>query len=217
LKYESIIFLDFDGTVTSEETLSGALMRVIPKEQMLKVNSDMRAGRLKLNEVLHMAFDSMPADSIGPMLEYYRSVPLREGFDDFLDLTDRKGIPVVLLSGGLEPFVKEILGDRFDRFLAVHCVGVDTSDGFMKLMPPDEGDGYLMRKDNVMRQYDYDSAIAIGDGITDVAMAMGSDICFARDDLARHLAHEGMRFYMWDDFFDINEYLEQMLEDAETE
>ena len=65
------------------------------------------------------------------MLEYYRSVPLREGFDDFLDLTDRKGIPVVLLSGGLEPFVKEILGDRFDRFLAVHCVGVDTSDGFM--------------------------------------------------------------------------------------
>jgi 2-hydroxy-3-keto-5-methylthiopentenyl-1-phosphate phosphatase len=209
MQNKKIIFLDFDGTITSEETLSGALMRVIPKDQLMDANKKMKDGELSLVDALHMAFDSLPTDNIPKMIEYYRSVPLREGFPEFLDLADSLEIPIVLLSGGLEPFVSAILEPYKDRFLDMYYVDIDTSGGFMKLCPEHEGDGYLMKKDEVMAAYDADCRIAIGDGITDGTMAMNSDICFARDDLARMLAKAGMKFFMWDDFRDISARLEE--------
>ncbi len=210
MQNKMIIFLDFDGTITSEETLTGALMHVIPKEQLYDADQKMKNGELSLVKALHMAFDTLPADNIPKMLEYYRSVPLRDGFAEFMDLADSMEIPVVLLSGGLEPFVNAVLEPYKDRFLDMYYVDIDTSDGFMKLCPEHEGDGYLMKKDEVMAAYDAECVISIGDGITDGTMAMKSDVCFARDDLARMLAHAGARFYMWDDFTDISAKLEEM-------
>ncbi|MGI6203662.1 MAG: HAD-IB family phosphatase [Anaerovoracaceae bacterium] len=203
MKYENIIFLDFDGTVTCEETLSGAMMRVIPASVMAEYSKKLRNREISLTETLHAAFDTMDSEKLGIMLDYYSKVPLRDHFGEFLDLAEKLGIPVVLLSGGLEPFVEATIKPFRDKFLDVYYVKVDMSGGKMKLISDHEGDGYLLMKDEVMKNYDYDHAIAVGDGITDVEMAKASDLVFARDDLAKAMDAAGGEYVPWEDFGDI--------------
>lgn len=188
------------------------MLRVIPASVMADYSEKLRKKEISLTETLHMAFDTMDSEKLGIMLDYYSKVPLRAHFGEFLDLARELGIPVVLLSGGLEPFVEATIKPYRDKFLDVYYVKVDTSGGKIKLISDHEGDGYLLMKDEVMKNYDYEHAIAVGDGITDIAMAHASDLVFARDHLAKALTEAGEDFVPWEDFGDIIAELKKRFE-----
>ena len=112
VKGKRIVFVDFDGTVTQEETLIGALMSVIPdilsKEKFEKVGSSMRTGDMTLSEGIHSLFDGMDASAFETMKAYMDTVDFRPGFIDFLESMKRQEVPVVLLSGGLETLILRV-------------------------------------------------------------------------------------------------------------
>ncbi|WP_051188705.1 hypothetical protein [[Leptolyngbya] sp. PCC 7376] len=61
-----------------------------------------------------------------------------------------------------------------------------------------------------MKKYQYEKAIAIGDGLTDINMALKADLIFARKHLRNYLDQEGKTNYVaWEAFDDICQYLEQ--------
>lgn len=208
--YEKILFVDFDGTVTSEETLEGILKRFTDPEEYARGEKKFRDGQIGLPELLTYAFSTIPWSRMEEIREYVRSVKIRPGFDALLDTAEAMGIPVVIISGGLRTYVEDIIEPYRDKLLDVYSIDADCQDGHIRLLPEFRSDRELMNKTSVMKRYDYRESICIGDGYTDIIMAMASDIVFARDVLAAYLTKEKRPFYSWNDFFDVEKVLKDL-------
>ena len=205
--YDTILFLDFDGTITSEETLEGSMRLAIDPAIYEGKNRELIEGKFTLAEVLQMGFSTIPSYKYDAIMDYVRKVPIRKGFRDLILAMEELGIPVVVISGGLKPYVMEKLGPFQDRLLGIHSVDLDYSGDFMRLLPEYEEDGELMQKTLVMDQYDYKRAICVGDSMTDVGMAKACQLVFARDLLAKLLDKDGVAYVPWNNFHDIKDYI----------
>ncbi len=205
--YDRILFLDFDGTITSEETLEGSMRLTIDPALYQEKQRDMLDGKITLGQALHMGFETIPSEKLPLIMEYVRGVPVRPGFDELLAAMESVNIPVVVISGGLRPCIEEKLAPYRSRLLGVHSVDLDVSGPFMRLISGYEASGDLLEKTLVMKQYDYKTAICAGDSFTDIRMAMASQLVFARDNLAKVLDQKGAPYVPWEDFFDVRDYI----------
>lgn len=203
MKYDRIIFVDFDGTITSEETMEGSLKLCVDPKLYSEKEQEMKNGGWTVAELLHYAFSNIPSSCMPKIMDYVRSVPIRPGFGKFLDTANELNIPVVILSGGLEPYITEKLAPYRDRLLDVYAVSVDLSGPTIGIRSDYEEGGELVAKAKIMAGYDYDWAACIGDHYTDVKMAAASSLVFARDLLAAILSKQGKEFVPWEDFYDV--------------
>ncbi len=201
--YDTVLFLDFDGTITSEETLEGSMQLCIDPSIYEDEKRALEAGERSLADTLHLAFSIIPSGDMDAILDYVDQVPLRPGFEELLDLANDLAIPVVVISGGLKNYIERKLAPYKDKILALHGVEVDLSGEFIKLKSAYETEGELMQKTLIMEQYDYGKAISVGDNITDYRMALASDRVFARDTLAKILEKDKIPYTSWEDFYDV--------------
>lgn len=207
--YDKILFVDFDGTITSEDTLEGALESVISKELIADKTKEMLAGRMTLSQVVKEGFATIPSEKFPTMMAYLEPVPLRPGFPELLTEAETRGIPVVVISGGLRPMVESKIGAYSSKLLGMHSVELDLSGSHMKLVSDYDDGTELLAKTKIMKQYEYQHALCIGDSYTDVNMAVGSDVVFARDRLAKILDQKGVDYVPFEDFFDVIKWLKE--------
>lgn len=200
---DTIFFVDFDGTVTTEETMVGAVRRIAPPALVEAYSNRMMSGELTLSAGLKEAFGQVPSNQLPRILEYIETVPVRPGFEAFLEAAEAAGFPVVILSGGLRPSVEAKLAPWRGRLLDIHAVELDTSGPNMRLVSPYDDGVELMAKRQVMAKYRYRRAACIGDSYTDIRMAEQANVVFARDQLAKILTQQGRPFLPWVDFHDI--------------
>lgn len=197
--------MDFDGTITAEDTLDGCMRRTIDPVVYDVKHNEMLSGKITLSQAIHMAFGMIPSSRFSEMMEYVRGVPIRKGFDDLLAAMKEQGTPVVVVSGGLKPYVEEKLAPYRDRLLDIHSVELDLSDRYMRLVSEYEECGDLLQKTLVMSRYDYKTAICVGDSHSDVRMAKASQLVFARDLLAKLLEKQGVHYIPWSDFYEVRD------------
>ena len=209
--YDTIAFVDFDGTITMEDTLEGAIRLFASPEEFHSVKGKLVRGEMTLSQVVRYAFDGAPSSRLERMLDYVKGVALRPGFPEFLDEMDKREIPVVVISGGVRQFVELRLAPWRGRLLGVHAVDLDTSGPGMKLVSPYDDGNELLKKTDVMALYDYRHAIGIGDSFTDMKMSLAVDTIFARDVLAAYLQKMGRQFLQYDTFFDVIEAVRNSL------
>lgn len=201
--YKTIVFVDFDGTITMEDTLVGAIRLFADPEEFQLYSKKLAHGEMTLSQVVRYAFDGAPADRLGQMLEYIETVPLRPGFSAFLDEMERREIPVVVISGGVRQFVERKLAPYRSRLLGLHAVDLDVSGSEMHLISQyDDGDE-LLKKTDVMALYSYEHSVGIGDSFTDRKMGLAVDTIFARDILAQYLQKLGKPYLPYEDFYDV--------------
>lgn len=206
--YRTIAFVDFDGTITMEDTLEGAVRLFAGEEEYRAVRQKLAAGEMTLSQVVRYAFDGASSGRLPRMLEYVDRVEMRPGFPEFLREMERRGVPVVVISGGIRQFVERRLAPFRSRLLGVHAVDLDVSGPGMRLISPyDDGDE-LLKKTDVMALYAYEQAIGVGDSFTDRKMALAVDTIFARDELARYLGKLGRPYIPYEDFYDVIRSLE---------
>lgn len=205
-KVKRIIFCDFDGTITVEETFVAVLKKFAP-ELSAKLIPEMYAQRLTLREGVREILQSIPSSSYAEILEFTRLQPTRPGFLELLDFLDFQGVPLVVVSGGLRGMVEIVLGGTQQRVRAIHAVDVDTSGTLLKVHSDYEGETELVAKVQVMAEYPADEKIAIGDSITDLNMGLEASLVFARDRLAEYLNQHQKPYIPWNDFSEIRDYL----------
>jgi 2-hydroxy-3-keto-5-methylthiopentenyl-1-phosphate phosphatase len=202
------LFIDFDGTISSEETLSGALRLMNPPD-LKATTKRMLAEEITLREGIHELFGKVPSSRFGEIEAYYKSVPLRAGFGELLEYCGTANIRVVIISGGLRQMVEMKLAPFMRHITAIHSVYVDLSAQTMRLVSDFEDDREIMSKTAVMACYTYDKCACIGDGYTDFRMAAQSGLVFARDQLAEYLDSQKRPYHRWNDFFDVLEVLKK--------
>jgi 2-hydroxy-3-keto-5-methylthiopentenyl-1-phosphate phosphatase len=203
-----IVFCDFDGTITTEETFV-ALLRQFAPDLADRLMAEMYAQRLTLRDGVRQLLESIPSAKYPEFIEFAKPKTIRPGFPEFLDFLDRHQVPFVLISGGVKVVVDTVLGDLTQRMAGIHAVELDTSGPYLKPISQFEGGTELVAKVDVIAQYPCDEAIAIGDSITDLNMALSVPVVFARDRLAVYLQEAATPYISWEDFHDIRQNLAQ--------
>jgi 2-hydroxy-3-keto-5-methylthiopentenyl-1-phosphate phosphatase len=209
-----IVFCDFDGTITVEETFVAVLKKFSPQLSAILI-PEIYAKRLTLREGVRQILESIPSKCYPEIIEFTRHQAIRPGFQEFLDFLDERKIPFVVVSGGLRGMVEAVLGDFAKRTMAIYAIDVDTNGSHLIVHSEFEGDTELMAKVQVIEKYIFSSgsldtslqAIAIGDSITDLNMGLYAHAVFARDRLCQYLDEYQKSYVHWNDFFDIKEYL----------
>ena len=204
---KTMIFCDFDGTITTEETFVGSLTAISRKEDLLEWFGKFRRKEITLRTCTETLFSLVPSSRYQEIADYAATVQVRPGFSEFLDAAAEKGFPVVVISGGIRRMQEEILRPYRDRIQAFYSCELDTSGPYMRFYSEYASGEENMSKERIMGLYDYERAICVGDQVTDIHMAEHSDIVFARDSLAEHLRLQQRDFYPWETFGDVTAVL----------
>lgn len=204
---KTAVFCDFDGTITSKETLSGMVSHLVP-DRWKEILPEMLARRMTLREGVKTLVESIPTKRYGEVIDFVMAVPIRPGLEELLDFLDSRGVPLVVISGGLRGMVEARLGTLTKRVHDIYAVDTDLGGEYIRVSSTHEGETELMDKPRIISEYGAEQVIAIGDGFTDINMAQVSDLVFARDALAQILHKTGKEFIPWNDFHDIRRELE---------
>lgn len=204
----SIIFCDFDGTITAEETFVGMLKEFAP-EMAAEIMPLLYRREMTLREGVRKMLESIPSRCYPEIIEFSRTKKIRSGFVEFLDFLKTQGVPFVLVSGGVRVMVETVLGDLSSKIDSIYAVDLETSGAYFKVHSEFEADTELVAKVKVMERYPNAEPIAIGDSVTDLNMALAAPIVFARDRLAQYLDEYQKPYINWNDFFDIQAYLSE--------
>jgi 2-hydroxy-3-keto-5-methylthiopentenyl-1-phosphate phosphatase len=214
---DRVILCDFDGTITVEETFVAVLKHFAP-ELSAQLLPEMYHRRLTLRQGVRQILESIPSSRYTEILEFTRYREIRPGFTELLDFLESQAVPLVVVSGGLRGMVEVVLGSLVKRVRAIHAVDVDLSNSHLRVISEFEGESDLMDKVQVMLQYSSSGAIAIGDSLTDLNLALAAPVVFARVSeaipqearLAYYLEQRQKSYIPWNDFFEIRSHLTQM-------
>lgn len=201
-----IIFCDFDGTITAEETFVAMLKQFAP-EVAAQVMPEIYEMRITLREGVRQMLEAIPADRYPEIIEFSQQKQIRPGLVELLDFLDAEGVKFVVVSGGIRIMVETVLGELVDRVEAIYAVDVSTGSDFLQVHSEFEGDTELMAKVQVMNLYNASDKIAIGDSVTDLNMGLEASMVFARDRLAKYLDERQKSYISWDNFVDVRKYL----------
>jgi 2-hydroxy-3-keto-5-methylthiopentenyl-1-phosphate phosphatase len=207
-KYNRIVFCDFDGTITVQETFVGMLKK-FATERFDKIEQSVRARNMTLKEGVRSLVESIPSKRYPEILADIRNKKIRSGLSELLDFLHKKEVPFVIISAGLLGVVTKRLQSFTHRINAIYAADVDTTGKFLKLISDFENDTVLVAKTKVMEKYKCDESVAIGDGVSDIGMALASSMVFARGWLNQHLENKGKSFHSWDNFYDIRDCLKK--------
>lgn len=206
---KQIVFCDFDGTITVEETFVAVFKKFSP-ELSAQLLPEMYARRVTLREGVRKILESIPSSKYGEILELTQPQPIRTGFLELLDFLEFQKVPLVVVSGGLRGMVEVVLDSLVNRVHAIYAIDVDTSGSHLKVHSDYEGGTEMVAKVQVMAQYPAEQKIAIGDSLTDLNMALEASIVFARSSLAKYLNEYQKPYIPWNDFLEVRNHLAQL-------
>ena len=203
-----VVFCDFDGTITTQDTFVSVLEKFTP-EAAAKLLPAIFRREISLKAGIHKTLGSIQAAHYPEIIEFISHQPIRPGLREFIDFLNDTGVPFVVISGGLTAMVKAVLESQqlTEKVTAIYAGEVDTTTEFLRPYSMIESETEFIAKTRVMEQYQAQEKIAIGDSVTDINMSLSADLVFARDRLMQYLDTENKPYVPWQDFFEIKDYL----------
>lgn len=202
-----IIQCDFDGTVT-EDDISFILLDAFAKGDWRTINKQHSEGKITVGQFNERAFGLVRA-SKKAMLDYLKDkVKVRPGFQKLVELCQQKGIRLVIVSNGLEFYIKRILEDMGLYNLEYHAAETRFHANKLKVryIGPDGSvvdSGYKEKYVNQYLSEDY-HVVYIGNGSSDLSPARGAHQIFATESLLEHCQRSGLTCIPFTSFLEIN-------------
>jgi 2,3-diketo-5-methylthio-1-phosphopentane phosphatase len=105
-----IFFTDFDGTITRQDSNDHLINNFGLGPALRKqLFSSVLTGDRSFRSVFKECLDSITLPLDQCIEELLRNIELDEGFKDFHSWARDNGVPVVVLSGGMEPIIRALL------------------------------------------------------------------------------------------------------------
>ena len=211
MKQPLLIACDFDGTVTSQDTLVEILDRY-GSPAWRQVQDEVVAGTLSIREGLQSQMHSVRADAQELELLLKERVAVAPSFTPFFETMRRKGIPVILLSGGFDLCVEIVMkgaGLWPLPFLSNRLLR--TNESWSVEFPyPSSGceDCGHCKGDPVRtwRQQGF-TTVFVGNGVTDRCGAKAANLTFAKDELFSWCRSQGIDSMGFESFADVEQEL----------
>lgn len=198
-----LAFCDFDGTIATEDVTDLVLNRfALPEWQ--EIEARWEAGYMNSAECMRQQVRLIRAErhEIGRFLD---QVEIDPGFRDFRRYCDRSGIEVVIVSDGVDHFIRRVLalhGISGVRIVANRLV--QTESGFDLEFPHSKSSCRVASgvcKCAVLNGTG--PYVFVGDGRSDFCAARSADMVFAKGKLAAFCRRESIPHAVYADFFDV--------------
>ena len=180
-------FLDFDGTITKE----GLIDRVLEEfadPQWMDIEQSWVRGEIGSRDCLAMQTKLIKA-KVRDLLDFLESIHIDETFVDFVRYYRTKAFETVILSDGIDLFIKSIL-DRYGlNDIRVYSNSLGCTDGSYEMYFPYFRKDCLSRsgicKCKIMEELSSPEGtnILVGDGRSDFCIARKVDLTFAKSEL----------------------------------
>lgn len=206
IKHKRVVFCDFDGTITKQETFVEMLNRFAP-DKMKEYGKKLFQKKISLREGVRAVVESIPSCHYRDMVAFINDKEIRDGFEELLVFLKDADTPFIIISGGLRDSIERRLESYMEFIDGIYAPSIDVSGEFLKIVSDYEEGDELLAKVRVMELFSYDQSISIGDGVTDHKIALNSNLVFARDRLITFLNKSKTLYVPWENFHDIKKYL----------
>lgn len=218
-KPKIIVFTDWDGTVTlqdSNDYLTDNLGMGV--EMRREINMEILEEKCTFRDGFKRMLDSVstPFPECVDLLK--KNVRLDPGFADFYKWTAENNVPVIVLSGGMEPIIRALLlklvGEDAAKNIQIFSNNVKINEGNKEhpweIVYRDES-GFGHDKSRAIRPYaqlpesERPVLFYCGDGVSDLSAARETDLLFAKEgrDLIAYCQREKVPFNVFKSFDDI--------------
>ncbi len=214
---ESVIFCDFDGTVTEKDNIV-AIMEEFSPDGWQPIVNDILNETISIREGVGKMFSRISSDKKQEIIEFVLTrSKIRDGFQEFINFSKAEDIPLYIVSGGIDFFVYPVLENKIKPEHII-CNASDFSGDTIKILWPNTCDDLCNNdcgccKPSVIRRLDYQyqnaEKIVIGDSITDLQASKLADVVFARDYLIEKCEENQILYTPFETFHDIIHALEK--------
>ena len=210
---DMIIVSDFDGTITKTDTLS-KFLEDYADAKWLDIENDWRDGKFGSQECLIRQFALVP--NLTPQLvsDFLDTMEIDEGFSLFAKNAKAQGIPIVILSDGLDYFINKILEKNNIDYINVitNHAYFDDWGKFIIEFPNDSRhctNNAGTCKCKVVRNLKkrYKKVVYIGDGASDFCVSKEPDVVYAKAGLAEYCRNNNLSFTPYNTYKDIKKHL----------
>jgi 2-hydroxy-3-keto-5-methylthiopentenyl-1-phosphate phosphatase len=200
------VVLDFDGTLVDPNVAIVLVEEFAPNGHKVAHEIDLllHEGKIGLREAWQRQAAILPGERLDEMARFVRNrVPLRKGAREFLELTHRHRIPVTVVSGGLEFYIREVLR-REDLDLPIRSDRLEVGPGSRVRVVHPYGHPTCrlcgICKAAIVENHSPGRTAFIADGSTDRYGAEVADIVFARRRLLDYCRKAGIPCFPFEDF-----------------
>ena len=208
---KTVIFSDFDGTITEHDVIVMIMEKFAPPEWVEIKDKILYKRTITLKDGVEALFNLIDSKKKNEIIDFAkREAKLREGFIEFLDFCKSQNIEFNVLSGGLDFFINATLEKYLDK-LNIFCNIGDFHYKNIKINYK-----YLPKnctlcgdcgccKIEIIEKYSKEKylRVLIGDSLTDLAPSKVSDIVFARADVIKYLEHEKVNYTPFETFHEV--------------
>lgn len=210
---KTLVQCDFDGTIT-EEDISFFLLDAFAQGDWRRLLRDYKEHKISVGEFNTWAFAMVKADE-RTLLEPLRGdVKVRAGFRELVNYCQGKAVRLVIVSNGLDFYIKAVLKDLGLRDLEAYAARASFSPEGMKVqyIGPDGKeleDGFKEAYVKSFLKLGY-KVVYIGNGDSDIAPATYAHHVFATGDLVALCREKSLVYEPFETFLEVLKELDSM-------
>ncbi|MGE6489668.1 2-hydroxy-3-keto-5-methylthiopentenyl-1-phosphate phosphatase [Paenisporosarcina sp. NPDC076898] len=213
---QPVIFCDFDGTITTKDNIMAIMKKFAPPEWE-PIKDQILGQEISIQQGVTQLFNLLSTDQKDEITQFVlNQAQIREGFEDFVAYTKAQHIPLFIVSGGIDFFVKPLVKDQIEDE-RIYCNEADFSGETITINWPHTCDEHCSNgcgccKPSIIRKLSDDNTykIVIGDSITDLQAAKLADKVIARDFLSEKCEELNLPFEPFETFSDVIHILKQL-------
>jgi 2-hydroxy-3-keto-5-methylthiopentenyl-1-phosphate phosphatase len=203
---DMLILVDFDGTITQND-VGALLFRTYSHKRNNKLVSLWLKGKINSRECLERECELIQITKL-QFKKFALTQKIDERFLAFVDLCKREKLKLVILSDGLDFYIKLILRKFGLEDVPFYSNIARFDNGKLKPEFPhyDRGCGncgnckkYHLKNLKGAKQ----KVVYIGDGLSDKCAVQEADFVFAKNDLRKFCVEKKIKHYPFRDFRDI--------------
>jgi HAD superfamily phosphoserine phosphatase-like hydrolase len=206
------VFVDYDGTITDVDTFDVLVRRLVGDGPWNEIEGRLHRGELPLREALEREAELVRVsfDEAAALLE--REVRFDASFAPFVEACEANGMPVTIVSSGVEPLIRSALRREGLERLTVIANGVEAlTTGWRLRFRDPVGNGTDKAAIVSAARARGVHTVFIGDGRSDYDAALAADRAFVKRNghLERFLTERGVPFEPFASFLEVTRALIQ--------
>jgi len=210
---KTLVQCDFDGTIT-EEDASFFLLDAFAQGDWRRLLREYKEHKISVGEFNTRAFAMVKADEPTLLETLKDKIKVRAGFHELVDYCLGKDFRLVIVSNGLDFYIKAVLKELALENVEMHAAQASFHPEGMKVqyVGPDDKrleDGFKEAYVKTFLKLGY-RIIYMGNGDSDVAPAQYAHHIFATGELLAYCRENNLKYKPLENFIDAVRDMEQM-------
>ena len=201
------VFSDFDGTITTEDTLV-YLLDKYGSPDWWDIENRLLKGTIDEKQALPAEIDTLNVPWDEAINSLLSDIKIDPGFAEFIKWIKTQRIPFTILSGGFKEISGALLKHHFKTNFKILANTLEINSRNWRVIPSEQP-----KINNLcnncksfplleMKEKGYQT-VYIGDGSTDRCPSSNADLVFAKSDLADYCSNNSITYQPYSDFNDI--------------